>query len=290
MLERVLEAVRRVRPARLYFSCDGPRPEKGAHEQAAVAQAQKVVTDGVDWDCELKTLLRTENLGCRRAVSEGLSWFFEQEESGIVLEDDCLPSPDFFRMCDACLKRYREDPRIATILGTRPLCFPTAKPLSTSLTRVFRSWGWASWRRTWNLYRDDIFEQPEPSGLYRSERERRYWTVVSEAIRQHHVDSWAFRFGRSCLLADTLHLMAPVNLVRNIGFQENSTHTKVRPKDAPKRWGQLPEGYDFSSIESDCLDDDRYFRLDARVPLTRKVIYRLKTPVRMARRRRDRTD
>ncbi len=101
---QVFDAIRKARPPRLYVAADGPRANREG-EAEKVAKVREIAT-AVDWPCEVRTLFRDANLGCKRAVSGALDWFFGEEEAGMVLEDDCLPHPDFFRFCDALLERY----------------------------------------------------------------------------------------------------------------------------------------------------------------------------------------
>ena len=113
---RVLEQIKKAKPARLYITADGPRLNRPG-EDIACAKAKAEVLKAIDWECELKTLFREENLGPKHAVSSALDWFFEQEEEGIVLEHDCLPANSFFRFCDTLLEKYREDTRVWLISG-----------------------------------------------------------------------------------------------------------------------------------------------------------------------------
>ncbi|HKZ36424.1 MAG TPA: hypothetical protein VJ184_02160, partial [Chryseolinea sp.] len=113
--KRVFESIRNERPHRLFVAADGPRPNKPG-EAEMCAEARKIAT-AVDWECEVKTLFREENLGCGRAPARAITWFFENVERGIILEDDCLPSHDFYLFCSILLERYRYDSRIMEIGG-----------------------------------------------------------------------------------------------------------------------------------------------------------------------------
>ena len=108
---RVFEAIRHARPRRLYVAADGPRA--GISSETGKCEQTRQIATQVDWDCEVKTLFRSENLGCRVAVSSAIDWFFENEPEGIILEDDCLPHPTFFHFCQELLERYQHDQRIA---------------------------------------------------------------------------------------------------------------------------------------------------------------------------------
>ena len=110
-LRQVINAIRQVAPKRLYVACDGPNPERpGEDEQVATSRA--VIETEIDWPCQIERLYSDVNQCCRLAVSRAITWFFEQVEEGIILEDDCIPHPDFFIYCTALLERYRHDTRV----------------------------------------------------------------------------------------------------------------------------------------------------------------------------------
>ena len=104
---QVFEAIRKAKPPRLYVAADGPR-EDHPGEDEKVREIRDYVMNNIDWDCEIKTLFRDKNLGCKYAVSGAITWFFENEEMGIILEDDCLPSQSFFWYCEELLKKYKD--------------------------------------------------------------------------------------------------------------------------------------------------------------------------------------
>jgi hypothetical protein len=114
--KQVFQAIRQAKPPRLYIAADGARKNKEG-EAAKVIAVRDHVLESIDWDCEVKTLFREENLGCKYAVSGAIDWFFEQEEMGIILEDDCLPSQSFFWFCEELLLRYKGDMRVGHIAG-----------------------------------------------------------------------------------------------------------------------------------------------------------------------------
>ena len=143
--EQVFEQIRAIKPARLYVAADAPRA--GRPDEAERAAQARAITEKVDWPCEVKTLYREQNLGCKRAVSEAISWFFEQEEYGVILEDDCLPHPSFFPYCEELLLRYKDDQRIGHISGNCFLPQIISPELSYDFCSVTHIWGWATWRR-----------------------------------------------------------------------------------------------------------------------------------------------
>src|SRR5271165_4717676 len=155
---RVFETIRAARPPKLYVSADGPRAGRAGEPQRC-DEARRIATS-VDWPCEVKTLFRDANLGCKMGVSTGISWFFDQEPEGIILEDDIVPLPSFFDYCDELLARYRDDERVAMISGCNPIANDFRVDESYFFARFCGIWGWASWRRAWRHYDVNISAWP----------------------------------------------------------------------------------------------------------------------------------
>lgn len=234
---RVFDAVRAVCPPRLYIAADGPRP--GRPEDVADCARVRGIALATDWPCEVHTLLREENLGCRRAVEEALDWFFTAEDAGIVLEDDCLPGPAFFPFCDLLLARYRDDARVFSISGSN---FQIERhAYSYYFSKHFHCWGWASWRRAWQHYRAHADPDADAllHGLARLADGSRwfvpYWLQVARLVKLRRVDSWAYRVSLWCFSREAgevaLHVIPDCNLVMNIGFSGEGTHVHG---DAPE--------------------------------------------------------
>jgi hypothetical protein len=225
---RVFEAIRRAAPPRLLIVADGPRPGRpGETEQCAAARA---VVAGVDWPCQVSHNFSESNLGCRSRVSSGLDWVFETVEEAIILEDDCLPHPSFFRFCQELLERYRDDRRVMTISGNNHLFGRKDVTDSYYFSRYPHIWGWACWRRSWQLYDADMAQWPQvrdAGGLEASfpPRQARYWRYVFEAVRRGEIDTWDYQLTFSCLLNQALCITPTVNLVSNLGFGAGATNT-----------------------------------------------------------------
>ncbi len=231
---RVFEAIRQARPTRLYVAADGPRPERVG--EAEKVQKTRAVIDSVDWPCEVKTLFREQNLGCQTAVSQAITWFFEHEERGIILEDDCLPDPSFFPYCAELLERYKDDERIGHISGN---CFlPSLIPVGPSydFSAISHIWGWATWRRVWKNY-DVTFpywtkhrhDKRLSSRLFLNLRERIYFsTFLSDVLaKKHGLNAWSTPYVFLLRLQNQLSVYPAVNLVTNIGLDTpDATHTK----------------------------------------------------------------
>jgi hypothetical protein len=225
---RVFEAIRQAQPPRLYIAADGPRVGySGEAEQCANARR---VAAAVDWPCEVRTLFRDKNLGCREAVSGGINWFFEHEPEGIILEDDCLPHPTFFTYCAELLARYREDERVMVISGdnTIPASFPTTH--SYCFSRFPLIWGWASWSMAWRRYDFEAFKQADRHTIIRRVEASRWftshWETVYQKVATGEIDTWDYVWNYSVWANDGLATIPSVNLILNIGFGESATHTK----------------------------------------------------------------
>ncbi len=235
---RVLGAIREARPRRLLVIADGPRPGRaGEAERCATARA---VIDEVDWECEVLTNYSQTNLGCRRRVSSGLDWVFSLVAEAIIIEDDCLPHPDFFPFCEAMLERYRDDQRIMHIAGTnyqfgRRQFEQRQSPYSYYFSRYNHCWGWATWRRAWQHYDRDLTLWPmvRDRGLLADllEGDRRaitYWTRSFEATSSGKIDSWSYVWTLSCWSQSGLTILPAINLISNIGFDDGASNTLNR--------------------------------------------------------------
>ena len=233
---RVLEAVRRARPARLYVAADGPRPDQ-PNDAARCAETRALVSEGVDWPCEVKTLFRDENRGCGHGPAEAINWFFEHEAEGIILEDDCLPTPSFFRFCQELLARYRYDTRVMHIGGGN-FSHEARQPAlvgaeSYHFSGRVHSWAWATWRRAWRHFDFELTLLPELrqrgalNDSYSSWLERAYWLRKFEAVRREteaaHI--WDYQWHFAVAAHGGITIVPALNLVTNIGFGEDATHT-----------------------------------------------------------------
>lgn len=261
---RVLDALRKIKPERLYIAVDGPRP--GVSGDDVACHEVQGLADEVDWTCEVRTLFQHTNLGCRRGVSTAITWFFAQEEAGIILEDDCIPSLSFFPYVEELLDRYAAEPKVMAISGDNFLGEEGGVRLSYRFSRYPHVWGWATWRRAWLLYDDSMSLWPEfrDSGALSSIScgnpwFEQYWSSVFNRVAQEQIDSWAYRWTFACWLHGGLASVPNVNLVTNVGFDERSVHTTKRSKQAFMPAGEL----DFPLVHPKFVARD--FQADASV-------------------------
>jgi hypothetical protein len=226
---RVFEAIRAARPSRLYVAADGPRAGRDGEAERCI-EARRVAT-AVDWPCEVKTLFRDRNLGCGRAVFEAISWFFEREPEGIILEDDILPNATFFDYCAELLERYRDDARVMAVCGGGygdARCFGRS---SYTFARVFDPWGWASWRRAWEKHdagalgslgtSKRLLSRTGPTGFDC----RAYWLGQFELVTNGAIDTWDYPWMFSIFKARGLVAFPAANQISNLGFRADATHT-----------------------------------------------------------------
>lgn len=236
----VFEAVARQRPRTLLLVADGPRSDA---ERVLCEQAREVVSR-VDWPCEVLTEFSPQNLGCKRRVSSGLDWVFSQVPEAIVLEDDCLPAPSFFPYCQTLLARYRDDERVMHISGDNFQKQPRT-PNSYYFSRYVHVWGWASWSRAWKHYDVKMTSWPQrKSSLLAScssARERTYWVEIFDAVHAGAINTWDYQWFYTCWNRGALAAMPEVNLVSNLGFRADGTHTRSNDVRAHLPLGDLGE-------------------------------------------------
>lgn len=227
LASQVLERIREARPQQLFIAVDGPRPDRPG-EVENVEQCRQLV-DRVDWDCQAETLFRLENLGCRQAVSQAISWFFTHVDEGIILEDDCLPEPSFFRYTAELLERFSDDERVMCISGDNPLAghFHTEDSYYFSVTPFI--WGWATWRRAWNLYEN---YPPAPASIdwlndfLASEEAASYWKRMIDRTNRGEINTWDTQWLYSCWQNHGLTAVPASNLISNVGFDNRASHTR----------------------------------------------------------------
>jgi hypothetical protein len=210
----------------LYIACDGPRDE---NETGTIEEVRNYILSSIDWNCEVKTLFREKNLSCGPAVKQAIDWFFEQEEMGIILEDDVVPAQSFFPYCEELLLRYKDDSRIGMISGNNHVGFPPI-PDSYIFSKFKWTWGWATWRRAWEKMDFDLLalQSDYRESIIRNMGYNRlcytYWLNVIESIRQHRVNTWDYQWFISLGTQNQLCIFPCVNLVSNIGFGIDATH------------------------------------------------------------------
>ena len=208
---------------------DGPRSNRPDDIQKCAAT--RAIIDRVDWDCEVLKNYAVDNLGCGMRVFTGISWAFEIVEEAIVIEDDCLPDPTFFRFCEELLDRYRDDDRVMHIAGNNLCAEKYQHDDSYFFSRYCQMWGWATWRRAWQYYDFEmklwprIKQQNLLQDVLVDRHTTKTWTRILQNVADGKVDTWDFQWMLACWFQNGLAILPNVNLVSNIGFGADATHT-----------------------------------------------------------------
>lgn len=227
--KKVFDSIRTVKPAKLYIASDGPRL-KNNNDILEVRAVRDYLLANVDWECEVKTLFRDDNLGCKDAVSSGITWFFENEPEGIILEDDCLPNQSFFRFCDTLLDKYRFDERVRHISGVNFIGRDVVKDSSYYFSRFTHVWGWASWRRVWKDYDknlgllDTFLSSGNLENIFPDKRVVELLTRELTRVKKGELNTWDFQYLFLNFIQNGLCVIPSKSLIENIGFGAGATH------------------------------------------------------------------
>ena len=231
--EKVFEAIRMAKPPRLYIAADGPR-SNCTGDLEKVSMVRKIATS-VDWLCEVKTLFREDNLGCKHAVSGGINWFFENEEQGIILEDDCLPSTSFFYFCEQLLNYYKNNEKIFLITGHNKQENWIVNNEDYFFSFFGGIWGWASWRRAWlhynseeilnlnDMIKNNIFIKQ--MGMKLGSLRQKQFLKVKDQIINNKLNTWDYQWALTRHKHGGISCVPCTNLIENIGFTQDATHT-----------------------------------------------------------------
>lgn len=225
----LIDSLREIAPEKLFVIGDGPKG-KDVQESLLVASARKVI-ESVDWPCDVRTLYSETNMGSKERVVSGLDWVFSQVEDSVILEDDCIPDISFFRFCEEMIGLYKNDLRIGGIGGTNVLHDSFSESESSYFfSRYPAIWGWATWRRVWALYSPTVPSQDRlrsvMSGNFAPSKEnQRFWYNKLESVRRLKVDAWDYQLALTCAEHDLLWIIPRTNLISNIGFGVDATHT-----------------------------------------------------------------
>jgi hypothetical protein len=229
--QKVFLAIREAKPLKLYFALDGPR-KSHIGEKKKINEIKDFVLKNVDWKCEVKTLFREENLGCKGAISGAINWVFENEEQAIILEDDCVPSVSFFLFCQELLEKYKNDERVMHINGTYYLKDIMNNNSSYYFSKLNGVWGWATWRRAWYYYDASMqgYLESKENGVitkYFDNKDIEYWMTkyFDDVYHNQQGSNWDPIWSYAILMKGALCISPTSNLVKNIGFSaENATH------------------------------------------------------------------
>jgi hypothetical protein len=229
--ERVFTEIAKAKPPKLFVIADGPRTDHP--DDVEKCAATRAIIDRVDWDCEVLKNYSDINLGCGHRPASGISWVFENVEEAIILEDDCMPHPTFYRFCRELLEKYRDDERVMLITGRNLLTGRLQQKYSYHFRRTFSCWGWATWRRAWQHYDFGIKLWPELRetswlrNILLNERAVEFYRKIFDQahLSARNLHYWDYQWAFSCWAHSGLAVVPAANLIQNIGFGPAATHT-----------------------------------------------------------------
>jgi hypothetical protein len=230
--EKVFLSIAQAKPSKLLVVADGPRANVPG-DGAKCSEARAII-GRINWDCEVLTNYATRNMGCRERVSSGLEWVFGKVEEAIILEDDCIPHPSFFRFCKELLTRYRHDERVMMISGNNFQMGRYKTPYSYYFSKCFHCWGWATWRRAWKYYdigmelwpvlRDGSWLVNILDDKAQAKTFRKKFNEVANGS-----NTWDYQWVFSCMSRNAFSIVPSLNLVTNVGFSDDTTSVRYHP-------------------------------------------------------------
>jgi len=272
--KEVFAVVRRQKPKKLYIAADGPRPDHPSDIE--LCRQTREVFDNVDWNCEVKTLFRKSNKGLKIAVSDAISWFFDNEPAGMILEDDCVPTPSFFRFCMQMLNKYQYDERVMAINGYNFQDGQKRSDSSYYFSAYAHVWGWATWRRAWSLYDINMYkwEEFKQYGLIKNvttnARESEFWLDVMQRTKEGKITSWDYQWIFALFYNSGLSVVPEVSLVRNLGLA-GGTNDIYKGKSISKFiTGELEEIKFADNVARNYLAD--HYEMQTYMPLKRYLL------------------
>ncbi len=229
LTEIVFNEIKKAKPEKLYIAADGHKENVPGDKEKC--EKTRKITEKIDWDCEVKTLFREKNLGLKTAVSSAIDWFFENEEEGIILEDDCVPAESFFCFCGQLLEYYRDEPMVMHIAGESPLdeSFGNASYYFSSIEHC---WGWATWKRAWKHFDITMSDYPqfrESNQIARTFGKKyiqKKWLDIFDRLYAGQINSWAYIWTYTVFKNNGLCVNPNANMIKNIGHGIDGTHTK----------------------------------------------------------------
>ncbi len=252
--KRVFMEIKKARPTKLFIASDGPR-ENMLGEKKIVQEIREYILKNITWKCQVKTLFRDKNVGCKIAVSSAITWFFENVKEGIILEDDCLPSQGFFDFCQIMLKKYRNNHNIYHISGTNVEEI-SILPQDHFFSNCFNVWGWATWKRAWKKYDVKMKDWKNWRNFrflnfmhqYSLLTKFKSWRLYNKTY-SGKIDTWDYQWDFICKKNMALAAIPCKNLITNIGFKQGTHTTNYDQKNkAIKR-------YTFTPLKNTVLGD-----------------------------------
>ena len=275
--KKVFESIQKAKPPKLYIAADGARDDKEG-ESEKVKTVRDFILNNIDWQCEIKTLLREKNLGCKYAVSSAITWFFENEEMGIILEDDCLPSESFFWLCEELLERYIDDMRIWHIGGASFQNGIKRGDGDYYFSKYNHVWGWASWANRWKYYDveiDSIKSSDFLKSTFKDKHIQEHWSETFQTVKEKKIDTWDYQWVFTIWANNGLAIIPNINMIANIGFGLEATHTKGE-NHVVKTHQLILKNHPSKIIQNSEADDYTYKHHYGTKPLIERIVNKLK--------------
>jgi hypothetical protein len=243
LTQEVFAAIRSAKPAQFFIVADAPRAGRDAEEKLCLEA--RAAVELIDWPCEVHRNYASTNMGCGRRVSSGIAWVFSQVDRAIFLEDDCLPDQSFFGYCDELLEHYKDDPQVGFVSGSNLFGLSGQDDASYFFSKYPLIWGWASWRRVWARYDFELRNWPairtsQWLATVTEPAEYDHWKKSFDAMHAGKIDTWDYQVTYMAFRQKFLCAIPRVNLISNIGFRADATHTKKRSNDANLATAALP--------------------------------------------------
>ncbi|MDR3558002.1 MAG: hypothetical protein P4L61_00570 [Candidatus Pacebacteria bacterium] len=242
--QAVFDKVREARPSKLFVAANGPRP--GNAKDPGLCEAVRAIFKEVDWPCDVHTNFRETNIGMQPHWRLALDWFFESVDSGIILEDDCVPNRSFFYFCGDLLQRYKDDESVMHINGSNFQFGNVRGDASYYFSKYSHVWGWATWRRAWNKYDSALSSFPKfkernaIESIVSSRDERAYWMRFFGEIYSGMRDGCDVKWSYSIWANDGFCITPNVNMISNIGFGFDAGHTIFKDKTLGQATAEIP--------------------------------------------------
>ena len=228
--KKVFEEIRKAEPEKLFVIADGPR--QTVEKDKELCELARKITENIDWDCEVTRDYSIENYGLRKRVESGLTQMFKSVDEAIILEDDCVPHQSFFPFCQELLERYRDEEKVMMISGNNFFGELRQNECSYHFSSFNLIWGWATWKRAWNLYDEwmndwnDLKDGAFLNNILQDDVSVKYYRTIFQEVYENKINSWAYRWLYSMLRKDGLSIVPSKNLVTNIGFGTEATNAK----------------------------------------------------------------
>ena len=285
---KLINAIKEVKPKNIFLSCDGA-DLNNKEEIELVNQTRHVLDHEIDWKCEKHKFYSSYNQGCRLGVTRAINWFFENVSEGVILEDDCIPHPDFFKFTELLIDRFRDDKKIWTISGNNFQNGNWRGDGSYYFSKYTHCWGWATWKDRWGFYKEEEFIWKKLNkakildNIFTTKKEVRYWSSIFKKLyEENKPDSWAYRWFLVCQSKGALNVLPNQNLVQNIGFNSSATNTKRGKSPIQLKYKNIESTGIFPLVEPSFKirsnDADNFtFRTHFAPPIQSRVINKLRT-------------